>query len=114
MKPGTSPRSSPIWPRSEPADLLFGPAPAGGKPWTRSIALAVLALAMLGMAGRSHAQDHPVRPLTLVVLSRPAAATTSSPGQQIFTDEKGGAGGSVGTRQVVKSPPDGYTPVLAG
>jgi tripartite-type tricarboxylate transporter receptor subunit TctC len=42
---------------------------------------------MLGMAGRSHAQDYPVAR------------------QQIFIDDKGGAGGAVGTRQFVKSHP---------
>ena len=33
-------------------------------------------------------------------------------GQQIVVDNRGGAGGTVGTRQVAKSAPDGYTIVL--
>jgi hypothetical protein len=80
MKPGTSPRSSPIWPRFDPGDLLFGHAPAGGKPWTRSIALGVLTLARIGMAGSSHAQDYPVRRITLEVPFAARSGTTSSPG----------------------------------
>src|SRR5258708_5760531 len=89
----------------------------------RTAAVAALALAC-GVAG-VHAQDYPARPITLVVpysagggndvMARIVAEKMSrSLGQQIVIENKGGAGGSIATRQVAKSPPDGYTLGLGG
>jgi len=85
----------------------------------------VAALALACCAAGVHAQDYPARPITLVVpysagggndvMARIVAEKMSrSLGQQIVIENKGGAGGSIATRQVAKSPPDGYTLGLGG
>jgi tripartite-type tricarboxylate transporter receptor subunit TctC len=69
--------------------------------------------------------DYPNRPITLIVpyapgggndvLARGVAEPMSKAlGQQIVIENHGGAGGSIGTRQVAKSAPDGYTLGLGG
>src|SRR5258705_896688 len=89
----------------------------------RTALVAALALAC-GAAG-VHAQDYPARPITLVVpysagggndvMARIVAEKMSrSLGQQIVIENKGGAGGSIATRQGAKSPPDRYTLGLGG
>ena len=76
-------------------------------------------------AGAAAAQDYPTRPITLVVpyaagggndvMARIVAEKMSkSLGQQIVIENKGGAGGSIATRQVAKAAPDGYTLGLGG
>ena len=71
------------------------------------------------------AQDYPGRPITLVVpysagggndvMARAAADRMSKTlGQQIVIENRGGAGGSIATRQIAKSAPDGYTLGLGG
>jgi tripartite-type tricarboxylate transporter receptor subunit TctC len=76
-------------------------------------------------AGAAAAQDYPTRPITLVVpyaagggndvMARIVAEKMSkSLGQQIVIENKGGAGGSIATRQVARAPPDGYTLGLGG
>jgi tripartite-type tricarboxylate transporter receptor subunit TctC len=68
---------------------------------------------------------YPDRPITLVVpyaagggndvLARGVAEPMSKTlGQQIVIENRGGAGGAIGTRQVAKSAPDGYTLGLGG
>src|SRR5512140_3551566 len=85
----------------------------------------VAALAFACCAAGVHAQNYPARPITLVVpysagggndvMARIVAEKMSrSLGQQIVIENKGGAGGSIATRQVAKSPPDGYTLGLGG
>jgi tripartite-type tricarboxylate transporter receptor subunit TctC len=74
-------------------------------------------------ASTASAQDYPTRPITLVVPFPPGGSTTivarivadrmaESLGQQFIVDNRGGAGGTLGTRQVAKSAPDGYTLAL--
>ena len=86
----------------------------------RLVAVLVLAPISAGMA-----QDYPSRPITLVVpyaagggndvMARIVAEKMSkSLGQQIVIENKGGAGGSIATRQVAKAAPDGYTLGLGG
>ena len=84
-----------------------------------------LAAALSLASSAAVAQDYPTRPITLVVpyaagggndvMARIVAEKMSkSLGQQIVIENKGGAGGSIATRQVAKSPPDGYTLGLGG
>jgi tripartite-type tricarboxylate transporter receptor subunit TctC len=74
--------------------------------------------------GGAAAQAYPSRPVMLVVpfppgggndaLARAAADGMSKTlGQQVVVDNRGGAGGTVATRAVAKSAPDGYTILLA-
>ncbi|MBN8937672.1 MAG: tripartite tricarboxylate transporter substrate binding protein [Rhizobiales bacterium] len=70
-------------------------------------------------------EDYTTRPITLVVgysagggndiLAR-IAAEKMSPllGQQIVIENRGGAGGSIATRQIARAAPDGYTLGLGG
>jgi tripartite-type tricarboxylate transporter receptor subunit TctC len=70
------------------------------------------------------AQTYPTKPIRFVVPFPPGAATdlltrTVSPklgeglGQQVVVDNRPGAGGMIGVEFAAKSPPDGYTLVLA-
>ncbi len=69
--------------------------------------------------------DYPTRPITLVVPYAPgggndvlargiAEPMSKTLGQRIFIENRGGAGGSIGTRQVASAPADGYTLGLGG
>ena len=83
----------------------------------------VLVLASLA-AGAALAQDYPSRPIRVVV---PYSAGGSSDGpmrviaqemskqlgQQMFVENKPGQGAMLGSAEVVKAPPDGYTLLLA-
>jgi tripartite-type tricarboxylate transporter receptor subunit TctC len=84
----------------------------------RRIVLAVCGV--LAAAGSAVAQSYPTRPITLVVPFAPGGSASTAArsvadkmsetlGQQILIDNRGGAGGTVATRAVAKSPPDGYT-----
>jgi tripartite-type tricarboxylate transporter receptor subunit TctC len=70
------------------------------------------------------AQTYPNRPITLIVPFPPGGSTTivariigekmsETLGQPVVIDNRGGAGGTVGTRSAAKSPPDGYTILLS-
>lgn len=68
----------------------------------------------------SFGDDYPSRPVTLIIPFPPGGSTTivirsvsdklgEALGQQIVIDNRAGAGGTVGTRTLAKSDPDGYT-----
>ncbi|MFL4985313.1 MAG: Bug family tripartite tricarboxylate transporter substrate binding protein [Xanthobacteraceae bacterium] len=91
----------------------------------RTHALALAAVVSATLAGPAVAQDYPTRPITLVVpyaagggndvMARTVADTMSRVlGQQIVVENRAGAGGTIATRQVAKSAPDGYTLVIGG
>lgn len=80
-----------------------------------------IAVAML-MSGTvaTAQQGYPSRPITLIVpfaaggstdvIARVIAEAMSGPlGQNIVVDNRGGAGGSIGTAAIAKAAPDGYT-----
>ncbi len=80
---------------------------------------AVLALAALAMAGLAHAQ-YPDRPIRLVVPFPPGGGADNLAraivpkaaqilGQPIVIDNKPGAGGNIGSAEVARAAPDGYT-----
>jgi tripartite-type tricarboxylate transporter receptor subunit TctC len=87
--------------------------------WTAIVLLAGAAVT----AVTASAQDYPNRPITVVVPFPPGGSTTivarivadkmsEALGQSIVIDNRGGAGGTVGSRAVSKSAPDGYTILL--
>jgi tripartite-type tricarboxylate transporter receptor subunit TctC len=94
----------------------------GARAIRAGLALLTAAIAS-GLATLAAAQNYPTRPITLVVPFPPGGSTTivarivtdrmaDVVGQQFVVDNRGGAGGTLGTRQVAKSAPDGYTIAL--
>ena len=88
-------------------------------------AFAYLIAALGLLAGAARADDYPSRPITLVVpyaagggndvMARIVAEKMSRTlGATIVIENKGGAGGSIATRQVARAAPDGYTLGLSG
>src|ERR671935_930087 len=82
-----------------------------------------LGLCITALALAAQAQDFPSRPVRIVVPYPPSGnvditARTIAPAlgealrQPIVIQNRAGAGGTIGTSAVVKSPPDGYTLVL--
>lgn len=80
---------------------------------------AVIVACAVGMAS-AHAQQYPVRPITVVVPFAPggisditmrplAPALSRILGQNVIVENRPGAGGAVGNAQVARSKPDGYT-----
>jgi tripartite-type tricarboxylate transporter receptor subunit TctC len=85
---------------------------------------AALAAAFLAGIDCTSAADYPARPITLVVpyaagggndlIARIVAERMSANlGQPIVIENRGGAGGTIATRQVAKAEPDGYTLLIA-
>src|SRR5438046_8152039 len=93
---------------------------------TQSRLLFFVSVLLLGFGLNQHAsgQAYPIKPVRLVV-PFPAGGGSDNIGrvlaqklfelleQQVFVDNRAGAGGSIGTEAVVRSPPDGHTLVLA-
>lgn len=75
-------------------------------------------------AGAAQAQNYPTKPITWVVPFTPGGVTDTTSravtkklgeilGQQFVVENKPGAGGSLGTEQVARAAPDGYTVLYA-
>jgi tripartite-type tricarboxylate transporter receptor subunit TctC len=82
------------------------------------------AAAVWPLAARAQS-DYPARPVTLIVpyaagggndaMARGVAGQISKAlGHQIVVENRGGAGGSIATRQLAKTAPDGYTLAIGG
>lgn len=89
-----------------------------------SLTAIVAAVAVCGLLDPAAAQPYPSRPITLVVPFPPGGSTSivgrivadkmsETLGQTIVVDNRGGAGGTVGTRSAARSAPDGYTILLS-
>jgi tripartite-type tricarboxylate transporter receptor subunit TctC len=83
-----------------------------------------LCLAALLAGGAAFAQDYPSRPIRIIVpfspggaVDGPTRAIAQELGkrlkQQVIIENKPGAGATIGSEMVAKSPPDGYTLLLA-
>jgi tripartite-type tricarboxylate transporter receptor subunit TctC len=80
--------------------------------------------AALALPGIARAQSWPSRPITLVVGFPPGGQTdfaarivqqgmAAALGQPVVVENRGGAGGNIGTEYVVRARPDGYTLLAA-
>lgn len=89
-----------------------------------TVTAALSSLALLALPMGASAQEYPSKPVTMVVPYGPGGAadlaartlSTEAPeylGQNILVVNKTGAGGVVGSTQVAKSRPDGYTLLMA-
>src|ERR1700729_957701 len=97
-------------------------------PWgnMRAAVLSCAAIAAASLCAQlcpAIAQDYPTRPITLIVpypagggvdvMGRLVGQKLSvALGQQVVIENRGGAGGMVGTRDAARSTPDGYTLVM--
>ncbi|MDI4231620.1 tripartite tricarboxylate transporter substrate binding protein [Bradyrhizobium sp. 31Argb] len=91
--------------------------------WKKRLCAVIAALAVGAAFHTAQAQDYPNRPITLVIPFAPGGSTSivgrgiaekmsELLGEKIVIDNRPGAGGTVGTKAVAKSDPDGYTLVL--
>ena len=91
----------------------------------RTFLAAVIVVASIGAGPVAHAQAYPTKPITIIVpfpagggtsdlLARVIAQKLSEAwGQPVIVDNKPGASGNIGAAMVAKSPPDGYTLLMA-
>ena len=88
------------------------------------MALAAIAAFAALFAHPASAQEYPSRPVRVIVPFSPGGAVDGPMriiaqelskrwGQQVIVDNRPGAGATIGTDVVAKSPPDGYTLLLA-
>ena len=89
----------------------------------RKVAFAAVVVTLIGL-GTASAQSWPSRPIKMVVPFPPGGSTdiigrlaadqlSRDLGQPVVVENVGGAAGAIGTMQVKKAPPDGYTLAIA-
>jgi len=90
----------------------------------RFLSVAFAFIVLCGPFDLARADDYPTRPITLIVPFPPGGSTTVMArnvadkmsvtlGQPVVVENRGGAGGTIGTRSVAKATPDGYTILLS-
>lgn len=91
--------------------------------WNALLCTAAVVLGLSGGPDSAHAQNFPNRTITLVIPFAPGGSTSivgrviadkmsELIGEKVVVDNRPGAGGTVGTKAVAKSDPDGYTIAL--
>src|SRR4030095_10117342 len=82
--------------------------------------LSLLVLTLADLANAASQPDYPNRPIRLIVAFEAGGSTDiiarlvgqklgERLGQQVVIDNRGGAGGTIGTEMAAKASPDGYT-----
>jgi tripartite-type tricarboxylate transporter receptor subunit TctC len=82
--------------------------------------LARTAIVLLALSSAAAADDYPNKPIRLIIPFPPggsndvvgrlvAKGMSEKLGQQVFVDNRGGAGGAIGTQAASAAAPDGYT-----
>jgi tripartite-type tricarboxylate transporter receptor subunit TctC len=91
----------------------------------RALSIAAAALLLGTFSGSAHSQSYPQRSIKLVVPFPAGGANdtvarlvaqgiTSRLGQSVVIENQGGAGGTLGGRQVANATPDGHTLLMVG
>ena len=91
--------------------------------WVKSFCVVAALLGVSGAVDSAQAQNYPSRAITLVIPFAPGGSTSivgraiadkmsEVLGEKVVVDNRPGAGGTVGTKAVAKSDPDGYTLLL--
>ena len=91
--------------------------------WIKSFCVVAVLLGVSVAVDQAQAQNYPTRAITLVIPFAPGGSTSivgrviadkmsELIGEKVVVDNRPGAGGTVGTKAVAKSEPDGYTIAL--
>ena len=91
--------------------------------WIKSFGVVAALLGVSAAVDSARAQTYPARAITLVIPFAPGGSTSivgraiadkmsEVLGEKVVVDNRPGAGGTVGTKAVAKSDPDGYTLLL--
>jgi len=86
----------------------------------RYAAKMALVAAVVAITGTARADDYPAKPVKIVVAYQAGQGTdvatryiaeklSAATGQSFFVENRGGAGGNIGTEMVARAAPDGYT-----